>query len=326
MTQLAELRRAKLLRPSGFDELGLRQALSDRILPALVAAMSFLAALALAGGIAAASLARHWQGGAANTVTVQVPRPNQAAERAGSGADDTRRARAIATLQASPDVASARVLSDDELSDLLRPWLGAGIERLSLPLPAVLEVRLRDPRADVAALSRKLEAVAPGALVESHGDWLGRLSALANSLIACAVLAVLVVALVAAAVVAVATRAGLAARKDAIEIVHGLGATDGFVAGRFAKRAAGLAAVGGLAGGLAALPVLVVLANLAAPFTAPAASAGEPHTTLAEAAMRAVAALPPPLWLVLPGLPAFAATIGFLTAQGTVRRWLRRLP
>ena len=37
------------LRPSGFDELGLRRALSDRMLPVLVAAMAFLASLALAG-------------------------------------------------------------------------------------------------------------------------------------------------------------------------------------------------------------------------------------------------------------------------------------
>jgi hypothetical protein len=36
--------------------------------------------------------------------------------------------------------------------------------------------------------------------------------------------------------------------------------------------------------------------------------------------------LPAMLWLALPGLPAAAAAIGFATAQGTVRRWLRRLP
>jgi hypothetical protein len=39
-----------------------------------------------------------------------------------------------------------------------------------------------------------------------------------------------------------------------------------------------------------------------------------------------LAVLPGPLWLVLPALPMATAAIGFLTAQGTVRRWLRRLP
>ena len=52
------------LRPSGFDELGLRRALSDRMLPLLVAAMAFLAALAMAGWFGTAALSRHWRQGA----------------------------------------------------------------------------------------------------------------------------------------------------------------------------------------------------------------------------------------------------------------------
>ena len=67
-------RRRSLLRPAGFDELGLRRAFSDRLLPFLVAAMAFLAALALAGAEGAASLARHWREGAGTSLTVQVPR------------------------------------------------------------------------------------------------------------------------------------------------------------------------------------------------------------------------------------------------------------
>ncbi len=61
------------LRPSRFDELGLRRAMSDRVLPLLVAAMAFLAALAMAGWFGSAALARHWQEGAGSALTVQVP-------------------------------------------------------------------------------------------------------------------------------------------------------------------------------------------------------------------------------------------------------------
>ena len=68
-----------------------------------------------------------------------------------------------------------------------------------------------------------------------------------------------------------------------------------------------------------ALPILLLLANLSAPFAgAPAESDGSFQATLAT--------LPPTLWLALPCLPLIAAAIGFVTAQGTVRRWLRRLP
>ena len=311
--KLLDKRTAALLRPARFDDLGLRRALSDRLLPSLVAAMAFLAALALAGAVAASALAQRWQEGAGSVLTVQVPQP-MAAAADGAGA---RLDRVLALLRGAPGVASARALSDDELTALLRPWLGSGSGRIALPLPAVVEVRLSNPSLDTTQLTARVAAAAPGTLLESHDVWMRRLAVLARSLQACAGLALAVVAFVAVAVVAVATRSGLAARRDAIEIVHGLGATDSYIAGRFARRATLLATAGAGTGALAALPVLLGLAGLAAPF------AGQPERA---AATDLATALPPELWLFLPALPVVAAAIGWLTAQGTVRWWLRRLP
>ncbi|HUN40843.1 MAG TPA: FtsX-like permease family protein [Acetobacteraceae bacterium] len=302
------------LRPSGFDELGLRRALADRALPFLVAAMALLASLALAGWDGAAALARHWDQGAGEAVTVQVPQPDEAAVQ-GPG---TRLDRVLAILRGSPGVASANALTDKQLGTLLQPWLGAAGNQLAVPLPAVIAVRLTQSDIDTAPLAARLDAAAPGTLTENHDVWIGRLARLSRSLQACAGMALLLVAAVAAAVIAVATRAGLAARREAIEIVHGLGATDSYIAGRFAGRATMLATTGGVVGALLALPVLLTLALLAAPFAGPA----PPPTTPADM----LATLPLTLWLALPGLPASAAAIGFLTAQGTVRWWLRRLP
>lgn len=306
--------RAISLRPPGFDELGLRRAVGDRILPLLVAAMAFLAALALAGWVGAASLAQHWQQGAGSVLTVQVPDPaTEAVEHEGSRVE-----RVLALLRGTPGITQAHELSQAELAALLRPWLGAGAERLAVPLPAVIAVHLAAPGVNVAQLAARLDTAAPGTLTESHGIWLRRLTVLARSLQACAALALLLVAGVAAAVIAVATRAGLAARREAIEIVHGLGATDSYIAARFAARATVLAASGGIVGTVLALPVLLTLATLAVPFTGLQAPVLTPADILS--------ALPAEIWFTLPVLPIAAAAIGFTTAQGTVRRWLRRLP
>ena len=302
------------LRPAGFDELGLRRALSDRVLPFLVAAMALLAALALAGWDGAAALARHWQQGAGEALTVQVPQPGDPA----SEGNGTRLDRVLALLRGSPGIAAANPLTTQQLDALLQPWLGAASDKLAVPLPAVIAVRLAQSTIDTAPLAARLDAAAPGTLTESHDVWIRRLARLSRSLQACAGMALLLVAAVAAAVIAVATRAGLAARREAIEIVHGLGATDAYIAVRFAGRATLLAATGGIAGALVALPVLLTLSLLAAPFAhAP---------TLPSTPEEALAALPLALWLALPALPCAAAAIGFLTAQGTVRWWLRRLP
>lgn len=304
--------RQALLRPARFDDLGLRRALSDRLLPLLVAAMAFLAALALAGAVGASALAQHWQAGAGASMTVQVPQPGAlAADGVGTRLD-----RVLATLRGTPGVLGARTLDEEELAALLRPWLGSGAGRIALPLPAVIEVRL-GPAFDALALAPRTAAAAPGTLLEQHDIWMQRLAALARSLQACAGLALGVVAFVAVAVIAVATRAGLSARRDAIETVHGLGATDSYIAGRFASRATALATAGGAIGAVLALPVLLGLTGLAAPFTGLAAPAGMAGL---------LAAMPAALWFGLPALPVIAAAIGWLTAQGTVRRWLRRLP
>jgi cell division transport system permease protein len=80
-----------------------------------------------------------------------------------------------------------------------------------------------------------------------------------------------------------------------------------------------------------ALPVLLGLGGLAAPFVGGAewggaalgrAEWGDGGWYQAEL-MRT---MPRALWAGLPGLPLMAGAIGWVTAQATVRRWLRRLP
>jgi cell division transport system permease protein len=282
------------------DPLGLKRALSDRLLPGLVAAMALLAALALAGSRGAEALRHRWEAGAAAAVTVQLP-PEQ------SG----RMNQALALMRAMPEVESAEAVSPARMKALLRPWLGAAVEdeMAALPLPSVMELRLRNPDIDPAPLAARLAEAVPGAELEAHGIWVARLAALAGSVQGVALAVLGLVVGVAVAVVAVATRAGIAARREAIEIFHDLGATQRDIAGRFARRIGALAAGGALAGAALAVPALIALSSLAAPF-----AGGEAVT---------VAALP---WLDLALLPPMAGAIGWATAQFSVRRWLRRLP
>jgi cell division transport system permease protein len=299
------------------------------MVPSLVAAMAFLASLALAGAVGAHLLAQRWTGAGA-ILTVQVPDPDLSAS---GGASSSRIDAVLAQLARAHGISGIHRLSQAELERLLRPWLGGGA--ISLPLPAVVQLRLM-PQRDAMTLAPSLAAVAPGTLVEDSAAWSGRLLALTDSLQACAALALLTVGTVAGCVVMLATRTGIANRRQAIEIVHGLGATDSYIAGRFARRAGWLALVGGIAGALAALPVLAGLSHLAAPFAAghitpdslPGASSAPAEDAVTSLAFAAAlpGMLPLPLLIGMPVLPLAAGLIGWLTAQVTVRVWLRRLP
>jgi cell division transport system permease protein len=289
------------------DQLGLRSAMSDRLLPTLVGAMSFLAALAIAGTLAAATLASHWQGDTGAALTVQVTNPNDPAA-SGSG---PRLQAVLGILQANRDVSDSHLLTPAEMNNLLKPWLGVDTSTLALPVPAVITGTWHEP-GPPDALGNALNTVAPGTLTETGARWASRVAALTGSIQASAAAVLLIVALVAAAVVSVATRAGLAQRREAIEIIHGLGALDSYIASRFAFRATKLAATGAATGALLALPVLFWLAELAAPFAGVLPQNNQPQ-------------LPTPLWASLATLPIAAAAIGWGTTQLTVRGWLKRL-
>jgi cell division transport system permease protein len=275
------------------DPLGLRRALADRLLIGLVAAMALLAALALTGQHGADRLAERWREGARVALTVQVPEP-----------DAARMARALEVLRAMPEVAAAEPVAPERMTELLRPWLGGAV---NIPLPGVIDIRLADLAADPVRIGERVAAAVPGAVTEAHGVWVAHLTALARALQAVALAVLALVAAVAAAVVAVAVRAGLSARRDAVLVLHGLGATDAEVARLFARRAARLAALGAAAGVAVAVPALAGLAAMAGPFAGP----------------ESWLALP---WLPLALLPVAAGAVGWITTQATVRIWLRRLP
>jgi cell division transport system permease protein len=301
---------AGLRRSRGRDPLGLRRALADRLLPVLVAAMALLGAVALGGAEGAAELARRWQGGAGSAVLVQLPAETPLA----------RRDAALAALRALPEVVDARAMDRERMAALLRPWLGD--TPAALPLPVVIELRLAALPASPSALAARIAAAVPGggASVEAHGVWLARLAALARSLQGVALAALLLVAGIAAAVAAVAVRAGIASRRQAIAVLHELGATDSDIAGRFARRVALLAGSGALAGTAMAVPVLAALAGLAAPLVGGdigMEASGLPWSGLPWSGLP---------WTGLALLPAIGAAIGWTTAQVAVRRSLRLLP
>ncbi|PMP98461.1 cell division protein FtsX [Komagataeibacter saccharivorans] len=308
------------------DGLALHQALPGRFLPFLVGAMTFLAALALAGGIAAHALSQRWTHGAGAVTTVQVPNPDDpAAANAGGASPAATRIHAVQDILATtPAITAAHRLTDAELRALLAPWIeqtGDG----SLPLPAVIEVHIAPTRNPDNALLARLQASAPGTMVEHDSVWSDRLAALAGSLQACALLAVLIVMTVAVCVVMAATRAGLQTRRQAIALIHSLGATDGYISGRFSSRVGLLALGGGLCGGVLALPMLLAMSHLAAPFTATADTL--PTMGMEWRNPRMLLDLLPHalLWMLL-ALPPAAGLTGWITTQLTVRAWLRRLP
>ncbi|WP_370151704.1 cell division protein FtsX [Ferrovibrio sp.] len=278
---------------------------SGRFLPWALAVMVFLAALALAGALALDGSIDGWRRGVAAKLTVQIAdRPDQPmAPRIG---------RAIAVLHDIPGVKSAVPMPRPAIEALLEPWLGAdALQAGGLPLPGLIDVTLdEDSALSVAALAARLQAAVPGAQVDDPKPWLDRLVQLGRLLQSLGGGIVLLVGLAAAAMVIFATRAGLAARRDTIELLHLMGAEDGYIARQFQRHVAGQALRGGVAGIFAALLILAgiqLLASRVGTGLLPGLSLAWWH------------------WLALLVLPLAAAGLAIVTARRTVLGELRRM-
>lgn len=229
----------------------------DGALIFVVAVLCFLACLTALGVLAADRAARGWSGQLVGEATVIV-------RARGGETPDAAAARATEVLAGVAGVAEARALEPEKAYDLIRPWLGDVADLEDLPVPRLVAVTLDDEQpASGAALDRALKAQGLDAVVDDHSVWIEDIRRAAGVVRWAGAGVFLLIAGAAAAVVAFATRAGLAARKDVVEVLHLSGAEDAFIARLFQLRFARIAGLAGLLGaaGAAAVGALARLAG-----------------------------------------------------------------
>ena len=292
--------------PAQRSDLALDRDPLGRFLPWLIAFMVYLAVLALAGVLVINGSAGRWQRGLAGSFTVQIA-PADDAE-----ADGARLRSALDVVRATPEVAHADSIAESRIAAMLEPWLGEIDAALDLPLPQLIDVRLKPGRGlDVERLNDRLAEAVPGASVEDHRIWLDRLLHLIRTIEVLAGLFLALIGLIVAGTVVYATRSGLAIHTDAIEVLHLIGAQDSYVARQFADRALTLGLRGGVVGLLLGVATLVGIDRLAARLQ----GGSLPDFALA-----------PAHWLILAALPIAVAAIAMLTARVTVMRTLASMP
>ncbi|WP_293905496.1 FtsX-like permease family protein [Phenylobacterium sp.] len=217
--------------------------------PALIfaiAVLCFLACLTALGVIAGDRAAHGWAGQLTGEATVIV-------RARGGETPDAAAARAAETLAGVKGVSEARALEKEKAYDLIRPWLGDVSDLEDLPVPRLVAVSLdRKQPATAAGLRQALKAQGLDAVVDDHQIWIKDIRQAAGVVRWTGAALFLLIALAAAAVVAFATRAGLAARRDVVEVLHLTGAEDGQIANLFELRFARIAAISGAFGATAA--------------------------------------------------------------------------
>jgi cell division transport system permease protein len=230
-----------------------KNSIAGRALVAVVAIMTFLAAMTAGAVTLVRAAANEWQSDVAREITIQV--------RPVSGRDlETEVARAIEIARSFAGVGEVRPYSKEDSARLLEPWLGLGLVLDELPVPRLIVVRLAPgARADLTQLGRVLAERVAGASLDDHRAWMDRMRAVGRTTVFAGIGVLLLMLSATILSVVFATRGAMATNRPIVEVLHFVGATDRFIAAQFQRHFLMLGLEGGVIGGAAAILLFALM-------------------------------------------------------------------
>lgn len=278
-----------------------------RSLTVAMTVMCYLACLAIGALVLTNRAVSSWTSGLSREVTVQIRQTRDADLEAEV-------AKAQEILRDFPGIAAFTVLDREAGAKLLEPWLGSrNLE--DLPIPRLIRVTVDETAPpDYEALGAALEIV-KGANLDTHRRWQSELTRMARALSVLAYTVLTLIAVSSVAIVVFGTRAVLQAHRPIVDLLHLVGARDGYIArqidGRFLKT--------GLFAGLLGM-ALGLLTFFLLSLTGPRGGGG-----LADASRSLLFAPPESASLsyaLLLAVPVMATLISLVTSRVTLMRML----
>lgn len=289
-----------------------RNSISGRALVAVVAIMTFLASLTTGAVMLISRAAGEWQSDISREVTIQViPAP-------GRDVDSTVD-KAVSVARGFSNITDVRPYSKEESAKLLEPWLGSGLSLNELPVPRLIVIKIAaDATPDLAQLRRVLGDQVPGAVLDDHRGWIDRMRAMASTAVAAGICILILMFAATILSVTFATRGAMATNKTVIEVLHFVGAKDGFIARNFQHHFLLLGLQGGAIGGGAAI-ILFALAGVVSRWFA--GTAGGDQTS----ALFGSFSIGPAGYIAVLGQVALIAAVTALTSRHTVNSTLETI-
>lgn len=296
-------------------DIALDEGVGAHIVTWVTGLMVFFVTLALAVNLGLNAMTQNWVTGLSGALTIEIKPP---APDAGTGLplDKDRQQfeegvqKVMWLTKQHPAVKEGHALSKSEIQTLIRPWLGEDVPD-SLPLPAIIDIKL-NPGADATKLQADIQALVPGATVDTHDGTLDDVKTLAATVRLFVLLLTAAIVLIASAAVASIVRAKMALHAKEVETLHLIGASDEYIARQFRQHAL----KGSLKGSVLGLAVMVGLLSGAAYMTKTLDLSLLPRLDLNTLQ-----------WVMFLLGPLFAgAIIAHLTAQRTVMKELAKLP
>lgn len=278
----------------------------------LIGLMTFLAYILLSGFLSLHLVAGHWSAGLENRVTVEIPAQNvdesiRTTQQMAALEDQT-----IDMLKALPFTKDAQGLKDDEISEMLEPWLGDFSMIEEIPVPALITLDLERSNPEILAqISLELKKINPNILIQTHQDWFADLMRLIHALQFSSVIIFVIVGVTTFTAISGGILSQISIHRKDIELLHLIGAQDNYITRQFQRYAAELSLKGALSGFIVGLILSQVFYTIAGSLTE--AMLPELSFTIVQYALLAC-------------LPLIVCLIATITARITVLRSLSAMP
>ncbi len=281
-----------------------------RNLTVTMTVMCYLACLAIGALILIDRSVEGWTRGLSREVTVQV----RVLEKVDV---ETELTKAVAILVQTDGVKSAETLDREASLKLLEPWLG-DTDLSDLPVPLLIRVTVDEIHPpDFESLAQTLTANVKGASLDTHRRWQTELARMGHTLSLLSYLILLLIGASSFAIVVFAARAVLAANREVVDVLHLVGAKDGYIARQIDRRFLTTGLVAGCCG--VGLGLLTFLALSLSGNTADNSVALACHNLLFGA---------DPIWTygAMFGVPGAATAIAVISAKLTLTNMLKSTP
>ncbi len=226
---------------------------TGRSLTLVIAIMCFLACLTAGAVYMINQSADAWLKDIASEVTVQIE-PKEGAE------TDKTVAEVAKLLQEQTGIRSVKVMTLEDSSKLLEPWLGSTDALKALPVPRLVALEVdRSSPPDLDAVRKMLTEKFKGVTLDDHRHWQNQIRTVTRSFALGGLAILLLVGAATTAIIVSATKSSMASNREIVEVLHFIGATDRFIAREFEKHFLRLGIRAGFVGATFAMLVFFLM-------------------------------------------------------------------
>ena len=189
-------------------------------------AMSFLAVVGLAFSLICSDLSNEW-GESLKNSSLRLSAPTDLLEKQTN--------MALAILEQTSGVESARLVGIGAKKKLLEPWLGVDFPLEAIAMPALIEIRETEAGIDYEGLRLRLSAELPSASLDNHSEWRRPIEVVSKLVSQLGMFTVILIMLSSIAMVTMASNAALSANVKVLRVLRLVGAFDTFIVTAFVR-------------------------------------------------------------------------------------------